>query len=203
MKLYYKAGACSLSPHIVLREAGLTFDLESVDLATKKTGSGGDYLGVNPKGYVPALLLDDGQLLTEGPAIVQYLADRVPEKRLAPAAGSMERYRLMEMLNFISSEIHKAFGALFNPRSPEEWKVVVKELLAKRITTIAQQLEGRDYILGKDFSVADAYLFTVLNWAGFVKLDLSPWPVVGSYLARVAARPAVQAALRAEGLIKG
>ena len=203
MKLYYKAGACSLSPHIVLREAGLNFELESVDLATKKTGSGGDYLSFNPKGYVPALLLDDGQLLTEGPAIVQYLADRAPEKQLAPAAGTMERYRLMEMLNFISTEMHKGFGALFNPKSPEEWKGVVKELLAKRIAVVAKQLEGRDYLMGAQFTVADAYLFTVLNWAGFVKVDLSPWPVIAAYMARVAARPAVQAALKAEGLIKG
>ena len=202
MKLYYKSGACSLSPHIVLREAGLSFDLESVDLATKKTDSGGDYLSFNPKGYVPALLLDDGQLLTEGPAIVQYIADLVPEKMLAPAAGSMERYRLMETLNFISSEMHKGFGALFNPKSPEEWKVVVKELLGKRIALIAEQLQGRDYLMGAAFSVADAYLFTVLNWAGFVKLDLSPWPVIATYMARVAARPAVQAALKAEGLLK-
>lgn len=203
MKLYYKAGACSLSPHIVLREAGLPFELESVDLATKKLSSGGDYLGLNPKGYVPALLLDDGSLLTEGPAIVQYLADRVPEKKLAPAAGSMERYRLMETLNFISTELHKSFGALFNAQAPEEWKTVVKGLLAKRLAVVAAQLAGRDYIMGKEFTVADAYLFTVLGWAAYVQLDLSPWPLLGVYLARVAARPAVQAAMRAEGLIKG
>lgn len=201
MKLYYKAGACSLSPHIVLREAGLPFELESVDLATKKTGSGGDYLGFNPKGYVPALLLDDGQLLTEGPVIVQYIADRVPEKNLAPPAGSMERYRLMEALNFIGTELHKGFSPLFNPKATEEWKSFARALLAKRIGLVAQQLEGRDYLLGANFSVADAYLFTVLGWAGYVKLDLSAWPVLKSYLARVAARPAVQAAMAAEGLL--
>lgn len=201
MKLYYKAGACSLSPHIVLCEAGLAFDLESVDLITKKTGSGGDYLGFNPKGYVPALLLDDGQLLTEGPAIVQYIADRVPEKRLAPAAGTMERYRLMEALNFIGTELHKGFSPLFNPKAPDEWKSMARDMLTKRIGVVAKQLEGRDYLLGAEFSVADAYLFTVLGWAGYVKLDLSAWPVLKSYLARIAARPAVQAAMAAEGLL--
>lgn len=201
MKLYYKAGACSLSPHIVLREAGLPFELESVDLGSKKTGSGGDYLERNPKGYVPALLLDDGQLLTEGPVIVQYIADRVPEKRLAPAAGTMERYRLMETLNFIATELHKGFSPLFNPKAPEEWKDMARALLAKRIGIAAQQLEGRDYLMGSSFSVADAYLFTVLGWARHVKVDLAPWPVLQAYLARVAARPAVQAAMAAEGLL--
>ena len=202
MKLFYKAGACSLSPHIVLREADLPFELESVDLGSKKTGSGGDFLNLNPKGYVPALLLDDGQILSEGPAIVQYIADLVPAKRLAPPAGSMARYRLMETLNFIATELHKGFGALFNPKAPEEWKAQVKELLGKRLAVAAAQLGGRDYLFGQDFSVADAYLFTVLSWAGYVKLDLSPWPVLKDYQARVAARPAVRAAMLAEGLIK-
>ncbi|OIQ80078.1 glutathione S-transferase GST-6.0 [mine drainage metagenome] len=202
MKLYHKPGACSLSPHIVLREAGLAFELERVDLASKKTGSGGDYFGVNPKGYVPALALDDGQLLTEGPAIVQYLADLVPEKRLAPPAGTMERVRLQEWLNFIATELHKGFSPLYNPRAPEEWKGVARELLAKRIALVAERLTGRDYLMGDAFTVADAYLFTVLNWAAFAKVDLSPWPVLGAYQARVAARPAVRAALLAEGLIK-
>ena len=202
MKLYHKAGACSLSPHIVLREAGLAFELERVDLASKKTGSGGDYFGVNPKGYVPALALDDGQLLTEGPAIVQYLADLVPGKRLAPPAGTMERVRLQEWLNFIATELHKGFSPLYNPRAPEEWKSVARELLAKRIALVAERLTGRDYLMGDAFTVADAYLFTVLNWAAFAKVDLSPWPVLGAYQARVAARPAVRAALLAEGLIK-
>ena len=202
MKLYHKAGACSLSPHIVLREAGLAFELERVDLASKKTGSGGDYFGVNPKGYVPALALDDGQLLTEGPAIVQYLADLVPEKRLAPPAGTMERVRLQDWLNFIATELHKGFSPLYNPRAPEEWKSVARELLAKRIALVAERLTGRDYLMGDAFTVADAYLFTVLNWAAFAKVDLSPWPVLGAYQARVAARPAVRAALLAEGLIK-
>lgn len=202
MKLYHKPGACSLSPHIVLREAGLAFELERVDLASKKTGSGGDYLGVNPKGYVPALALDDGQLLTEGPAIVQYLADLAPEKHLAPPAGTMARVRLQEWLNFIATELHKGFSPLYNPQAPEEWKAVARKLLAKRIALVAERLTGRDYLMGDDFTVADAYLFTVLNWAGFAQVDLSPWPVLGAYQARVAARPAVRAALQAEGLIK-
>lgn len=201
MKLYYKAGACSLSPHIVLREAGLAFELERVDLASKQTGSGDDYLGLNPKGYVPALLLDDGQLLTEGPAIVQYLADLVPEQRLAPPAGTLARVRLQEWLNFIATELHKGFSPLYNPLAPEEWKSVARKLLAKRIAVVAECLANRDFLLEDGYSVADAYLFTVLNWAAYAQVDLSPWPVLKTYQARVAARPAVQAALRAEGLM--
>ena len=200
MKLYYSPGACSLSPHIVLNEGGFSYDTERVDLASGKTETGADYRAVNPNGYVPALLLDDGQVLTEGPAIVQYLADRVPEKRLAPPAGTMERYRLMEWLNFISTELHKGFGALFNPQAPEEWKTAVKAQLAQRIGHVSQRLEGKTYIMGDDFTVADAYLFTVLGWGQYVGLDLSPWPMLAAYLGRVAARPAVQAALKAEGL---
>jgi glutathione S-transferase len=189
-----------LSPHIVLNEGGFTYDTERVDLASGKTETGADYRAVNPNGYVPALLLDDGQVLTEGPAIVQYLADRVPEKRLAPPAGTIERYRLMEWLNFISTELHKGFGALFNPQAPEEWKTAVKAQLAQRIGHVSQRLEGKTYIMGDDFTVADAYLFTVLGWSQYVGLDLSPWPMLAAYLGRVAARPAVQAALKAEGL---
>lgn len=202
MKLYYSPGACSLSPHIVLREAGLVFDLEKVSLVTKKTASGGDYNEDNPKGYVPALILDDGQLLTEGPAIVQYLADRVPEKQLAPAAGTMERYRLMEWLNYIATELHKGFSPLFHPKAPEEWKLLVKERLGQRIDFVAQRLEGRNYLMGETFTVADAYLFTVLGWARIVKLDLAPWPVLAGYQKRIAERPAVRAAMLVEGLIK-
>lgn len=202
MKLYYSPGACSLSPHIVLREAGLDFDLEQVSLATKKNASGGDYNEDNPKGYVPALILDDGQLLTEGPAIVQYLADRVPDKQLAPAAGTMERYRLVEWLNYISTELHKGFSPLFHPKAPDEWKQLVKERLGQRIDFVARRLEGKSYLMGETFTVADAYLFTVLGWARLVKLDLAPWPVLAAYRERVAARPAVKAAMIAEGLIK-
>jgi glutathione S-transferase len=203
MKLYFSPGACSLSPHIVLREAGLKFDTEKVSLADKKTEKGTDYTTINAKGYVPALQLDNGEVLTEGPAIVQYLADKAPEKKLAPPAGSMERYRLMEWLNFISTEVHKNFGPLFKPTTPEETKQAARDMLAKRLAFVAQKLEGSEYLMGNQFSVADAYLFTVLNWAGHVKLDLSPWPVLTAYHQRVAARPAVHAALVAEGLIKG
>ncbi|MHB1180403.1 MAG: glutathione transferase GstA [Sulfuricella sp.] len=201
MKLYYSPGACSLSPHIVLNEGGFTYDTERVDLATGTTETGADYKTINPNGYVPALLLDDGQMLTEGPAIVQYLADRVPEKRLAPPAGTMERYRLIEWLNFISTELHKGFGALFNPQTPEEWKTAVKAQLAQRIGHVSQRLEGKTYIMGDDFTVTDAYLFTVLGWGKYVGIELSPWPTLTAYLGRVAARPAVQAALKAEGLM--
>ena len=201
MKLYYSPGACSLSPHIVLREAGLDFEMERVDLKSKKTEHGNDYLEINPKGYVPAVRLDDGELLTEGPAIVQYLADRVPDRKLAPAAGTMERVRLQEWLNFISTELHKSHSPLFNPAAPEEWKTWMRDLIGRRLALVAKQLEGRDYLLG-DFSVADAYLFTVLSWGRFVNVDTSAWPVIGAYQARMAARPAVQAALKAEGLLK-
>jgi glutathione S-transferase len=203
MKLYFSPGACSLSPHIVLQEAGLKFDTEKVSLADKKTENGNDYLTINPKGYVPALQLDGGDVLTEGPAIVQYVADQVPEKKLVPAAGSIERYRLVEWLNFISTELHKSFSPLFKPNVPEETKQAARDLLAKRLTFVAGELKDSEYVMGNQFTVADAYLFTVLNWAGFVKLDLSPWPVLSAYQKRVAARPAVQAAMKAEGLIKG
>lgn len=202
MKLYFAPGACSLSPHIVLREAGLAFQLEKVDLASKVTAGGGDYRAVNPKGYVPALQMDDGQVLTEGPAIVQFVADRAPDKELAPAAGTMERYRLVEWLNFISTELHKTFSPLFKPATPDQTKQAAHETLAKRLDVVAQQLKKSDYLTGSRFSIADAYLFTVLNWAGFVKLDLSPWPEIREYQKRVAARPAVQAAMAAEGLAK-
>lgn len=201
MKLYYSPGACSLSPHIVLREVGLEFEMERVDLKSKKTEHGIDYLEINPKGYVPAVRLDDGELLTEGPAIVQYLADWVPERKLAPAAGTMERVRLQEWLNFISTELHKSHSPLFNPAAPEEWKTWMRDLIGRRLALVAKQLEGRDYLLG-DFSVADPYLFTVLSWGRFVNVDSSAWPVIGAYQARMAARPAVLAALKAEGLLK-
>ena len=202
MKLYYKPGACSLTAHIILCEAGLSADMEKVDLGTKKTESGADYSALNPKGYVPALALDDGHLLTEVSAIVQYLADRVPEQRLIPAAGTLERYRVLEWLSYISSELHKAFNPLFNPKAPEEWKVLVKEMLARRIDFIARHLEGKDYLMGANFTVADAYLFNVLNWARLVKVDLAPWPVIKAFSERVAARPAVRTAMLEEGLIK-
>lgn len=200
MKLFLKPGACSLSPHIVLEELGLPYETEVVDLARKTTASGQDFLAINPKGYVPALQLDGGELLTEGPAIVQYLADLAPEKRLAPANGSVARYQLQSWLTFIGTELHKSFSPFFNPKAPQEWKDIARANLERRLAYTARQLEGQDYLLGSDFSVADAYLFTVLGWAKFIQLDLGAWPVLVAYQARVAARPAVQAALKAEGL---
>ena len=202
MKLYYSTGACSLAPHIVLREAGFPFDLERVNLAGKKLASGGDYLEVNPKGYVPALKLDSGEILTEVAAILQYLADKAPEKQLAPAAGSMERYRLIEWLTFISTELHKSFSPLFKPNTPDETKQAARDLIAARLNIVENQLQGRDHLTGNQFSVADAYLFTVLNWARPMNIDLGQWPAVQAYMQRVAARPAVHDAMKAEGLIK-
>ncbi|GGJ04529.1 glutathione transferase GstA [Halopseudomonas pertucinogena] len=201
MKLYYSPGACSMAVHIVLIEGGFSFDKEQVDLATKKTADGTDYTSINPNGYVPALALNNGEVLTEAAVILAYLADQVPERKLAPAAGSMERYRLQEKLNFITTELHKGFGSLFNPAMPEEWREQVKQGLGKRLAYIAGQLENRQYLLGGEFSIADAYLFTILGWSKLVKVDLSPWPVLADYSARIAQRPAVQAAMKAEGLI--
>jgi glutathione S-transferase len=201
MKLYFSPGACSLSPHIVLHEAGLEFSTEKVDLKTKQTATGADYRAVNQKGAVPALQLKDGTVLTEGPAIVQYIADQAPQSQLAPAAGTLQRYQLMEWLNYISAEVHKSFGPLFNPAATDDMKAAARSVLAQRFTYLGRKLEGRDYLMGSQFSVADAYLFTVLSWAGYVQIDLGS-PVLQEYLARVGARPAVQQALRAEGLIQ-
>jgi len=202
MKLYFSPGACSLSPHIVLREAGIAADLEQVDLKTKKTKSGADFTAVNPKGQVPTLVLDDGQTLTEGPAIVQYLADQKPEAGLAPKNGTLERYRLQEWLNFLTSEVHKQFSPLFRPNTPEEYKTIAKENLGKRFDWLDKQLAGKQYLTGDTFTVADAYLFTVLRWSTRVNIDLGKWPNVKAYVERVAARPKVQEAMKAEGLIQ-
>lgn len=202
MKLYFSPGACSLSPHIVSRELGLDIELEKVNFSDKKTDKGQDFNAVNPKSYVPTLQLDNGEVLTEGPAIVQYLADQKPEKGLAPAAGSFERYRLQEWLNFISTELHKGFSPLFNSKMPDEGKAIARERLSTRFAYVDGRLKDQQFLLGDQFSVADAYLFTVLNWANYVKLDLSGWPSLVAYHQRVGARPAVQAALVAEGLIK-
>ncbi len=202
MKLYYSPGACSLSPHIVLSEAGLPVDLVKVDLKTKKMADGGDYMQVNGKGYVPVLELDDGQRLSEGPAIVQYLADQKPGSGLAPRSGTMERYRLQEWLNFISTEVHKQFSPLFNPGASEDWKQAARANLSRRFDWIGTRLQGRPYLMGEHFTVADAYLFTVLNWCGFTAIDLGRWPALKDYAARVGARPKVQEALKAEGLVK-
>jgi glutathione S-transferase len=202
MKLYYASGACSLSPHIVLLEAGLKATLVKVDTKTHKTEGGGDYYAVNPKGYVPLLELEDGDRLTEGPAIVQYIADRNPASKLAPAAGTMERYHLQEWLNFITAELHKQFSPLFQPTTPAEYKEMLKEKIGKRFDWVAEQLKGKDYLMGSTFTVADAYLFTMLTWTKHVGIDLARWPVLTAYRARVAARPKVREAMIAEGLIK-
>jgi glutathione S-transferase len=202
MKLYFSPGACSLSPHIALREAGLDFVAERVDLRQKVTESGADFRAVNPKGYVPALQLKDGTVLTEGPAIVQYIADQAPASKLAPAAGTIERYKLVEWLNYISSEVHKSFSPLFNPAATDDMKQAARTAIAHRLNYVAQALDGREFLMGSTFSVADAYLFTVLGWAGYVKLSLADWPALQAYIERVGARPAVQQAMRDEGLIK-
>jgi glutathione S-transferase len=197
-KLYYSPGACSLSPHIVLREAGLPFTPVMASTKTHQLADGTDYYTINPKGYVPLLELDNGQRLSEGPAIVQYIADQVPASKLAPANGTFERYRLQEWLNFITSELHKSYSPLFNPGINEEAKGVYKAKLADRYKWVDGQLEGKAYLMGDTFTVADAYLFTVTRWAAFVKVDLAGLKNIEAYMARVNARPAVQAALEAE-----
>jgi glutathione S-transferase len=202
MKLYYAPGACSLSPHIVLLEAALKATLVKVDTKTHKTEDGGDYYAVNPKGYVPLLELDDGDRLTEGPAIVQYIADRNPASKLAPAAGTMERYHLQEWLNFITAELHKQFSPLFQPTTPAEYRETLKDKIGKRFDWVAEQLKGKDYLMGTTFTVADAYLFTMLTWTKHVGIDLARWPALTAYRARVAARPKVREAMISEGLIK-
>ena len=201
MKLFYSPGACSLSPHIVLRETGVSFDLERVDFKSGKTAGGVDFKSINPKGYVPALLLDDGQLLTEGPAIVQYLADQFPEKKLAPTPGGLERARLQEWLTFIGTELHKSFSPLFRP-GPDETKAAATQRLNQWFEYLNGELATREYLLPSGFSVANVYLWVVLSWAPYVKLSLEKWAAVGAYQARIAARPTVLAALKAEGLIK-
>jgi glutathione S-transferase len=201
MKLFYAPGACSLSPHIVLNEAGLAFDKVKVDTKSKAM-EGGDYRAINPLGYVPALQLDDGTILTEGPAIVQWIADRVPEKKLAPASGTLERTKLQAWLNFISTELHKGFSPLFNAAMPDAAKQFFRERLATRFQHLDQHLADKDHLMGKDFSVADVYLFTVSNWAAHTGVDLSGFGNVLAYRKRVLARPAVKAAMQAEGLSK-
>jgi glutathione S-transferase len=202
MKLYYSPGACSLSPHIVLRETGLAFDLVLASTKTKKLADGTDYLLINPKGQVPLLELDNGERLTEGPAIVQYLADQVPASGLAPAPGSLARYRLMEWLNFITSELHKGFSPLFNPAMPEEAKAVFRARIADRLKWVDSQLAGKDHLLGGGFTVADAYLFTVTNWCAPTGIDIAGLSHLNALRDRVRARPTVQAAMQAEGLLK-
>jgi glutathione S-transferase len=200
MKLYYSPGACSLSPHIVLREAGLAFEPVAAPTKTHKLADGTDYYSINPLGYVPMLELDDGTRLREGPAIVQYIADQVPTKNLAPANGTLPRYRLQEWLTFIGTEIHKTFSPLFNPNMPEDGKKVFRDKLASRFQWLDGQLAGKQYLLGEHFSVADAYLYTVSRWTKPMAIDLSGFPNLQAYIERVAARPAVQEALKVEGL---
>ncbi len=202
MKLYYSNGACSLSPHIVLREAGLPFDLVRASTKTHKLDDGTDFHTINPQGSVPVLELDNGERLTEGPAIVQYIADQVPDKKLAPAWGTWERYRLMEWLNFITSELHKGFSPLFNPKMPDEAKTLARERLMAKFQHADNRLAGHDYTMGAAFSVADAYLFTVASWGKYVGVDLSGFANLQAFNARMMARPAVRAALEAEGLLK-
>jgi glutathione S-transferase len=202
MKLYYVPGACSLSPHIVLLELGLSATLEKVDFVTKKTSTGIDYFTINSKGAVPALELDDGRRLTEGPAIVQYLADLKPDSGLAPRAGTFERYQLMEILNYITSELHKGFSPLFNPHISDDWRAAALANLGKKFDWLTVFLKDKNFLMGNAFTVADAYLFTVLNWSGHVRIDLAKWPVLAAYQARIAPRPKVQQALREEGLLK-
>ena len=201
MKLYYSPGACSLSPHIALHESGLKFDAIAAPTKTHKLADGTDYYTINPLGYVPLLELDDGTRLTEGPAIVQYVADQVPAKKLAPAYGTPARYKMMSWLTFIGTELHKGFSPLFNPATPAEYKAVVTERLLGRLRWVDEQLEGKQYLLGDDFSVADGYLFVVTNWTKPLGIDISALKNLAAFRERMSARPGVQAAMRAEGLI--
>jgi len=202
MKLYYSSGACSLSPHIVLREAGLAFELVRASTKTHRLDDGTDFYSINPQGSVPVLELDNGERLTEGPAIVQYIADLVPERGLAPPNGRWERYRLQEWLNFVTSELHKGFSPLFNPRMPEEAKALARERLVQKFQHVESRLSGRDYTMGAQFSVADAYLFTVATWGKYVAVDLAGFPNLQGFMGRMMQRPAVRDALAAEGLLK-
>jgi glutathione S-transferase len=202
MQLYFAPGACSLASHITLREAGLPFDLKRTDTKTKKLEDGSDYFAVNSKGSVPALRLDDGQVLTEGPAILQYIADQKPDSRLAPRAGTLERYRVLEWLNFITSEIHKGFSPLFNPTLDAKVREYTTQNLEKKFDWLNKQLAGKQYLTGDTFTIADAYLFVVTNWSNFVGIDLGRWPALKAFQERVAARPKVREAMEAEGLFK-
>ncbi|WP_134494192.1 glutathione transferase GstA [Microvirga pakistanensis] len=202
MKLYYAPGACSLAPHIVAREAGLPVTLEKVDLSKHRTETGEDFRAINPKGYVPTITMKDGSLLTEAAAIIQYLADQQPGAGLAPAAGTTERYRLIEWLTFISSEIHKGFGPLWNPATPDSVKASTKDRLASRFAYLDGILAKQPFLMGETFTIADAYLFTVVNWTNIHKVDISSFEHLSAFQARVAARPKVREALAAEGLLK-
>lgn len=202
MQLYFSPGACSLAPHIILRETGIPFELKRVDTKTRKLVDGADYLAVNSKGAVPALRLDDGQVLSEGVVIMQYLADRKPESRLLPSAGTFDRYRVLEWLNYLTSEVHKSFSPLFNPNAGAEVKAYTQANLEKKLDWTNAQLGAKKFLTGDTFTIADAYLFTLINWTYFVGIDLGRWPALKEFHGRVAARPTVQEALSAEGLNK-
>lgn len=201
MKLYYSPGACSLAPHILLREIGAEFTLEKVDVGAKKTETGADFWAINSKGYVPALQLDDGDVLTEGVVMQQYIADQKPEAKLAPARGTKERRKLEELLVFLSTEVHKSFSPLFAATTPEDYKTIAKDKVGQRFDYLEKQLsDGRQFLTGGQFTIADAYFFTLSNWTKFTGIDLARWPNISAFAARVASRPAVQTALKAEGL---
>ena len=202
MKLYFSPGACSLSPHIVLREAGHNVELIQVDLREKKTKSGDDFTKINPKGQVPVLQTDDGDTLTEGPVIVQYVADNAPASKLMPPCGSKERYKVQEWLNFITTELHKSFSPIFRPTTPDAFKQIAKDTIASRFKWLNEHFASRQYLTGDAFTAADAYLYVMTRWAEILKMDLDQWPNLKAYAARVAARPKVQEALKAEGLLK-
>jgi glutathione S-transferase len=202
MKLFYSPGACSLSPHIVLREAGVAFALERVDLKAKRTETGADFTLINPKGQVPTLQLDSGEILTEGPVIVQYVSDLHPAAGLTGAAGSMARWRVLEWLNFITSELHKGFSPLFRPNTPDSYKDIARANLVAKFDGLEVQLAARNWLTGESFTAADAYLFTVMNWGRYTGIDIARWPNLAAYHARIAARPKVQEAMVAEGLLK-
>jgi glutathione S-transferase len=193
MKLYFTPGACSMAPHIVLHEAEIPFEAE-------KVAGGKDYLSINPKGYVPALKLDNGEVLTEVAVILQYLADQKPQSGLAPEMGTLARYRLMEWLNFVSSEIHKQYAPLFNPKITDEWRANQLDVLGRRFDYLTEKFNTKPYLMGDQFTLADAYLFTVLNWSSMLKVDLENWPKLKDYSARIAERPAVKETMKAEGL---
>ncbi|MGA7594186.1 MAG: glutathione transferase GstA [Gallionella sp.] len=202
MKLYYAPGACSLASHIALQESGMPFEIDKLNVHAKTTSAGENYLQINPKGYVPAIRLNDGSVLTEGAVILQYIADQKPESRLAPKAGSLERYRLQEWLNFIGTEIHKSYGPLFNKTITEDAKNSARNLLTRRLAYVESQLANKPYLMGDSFTVADAYLFVTLSWSDHAGFNLDQFPRIKEYAARIGARPAVQAAMRAEGLIQ-
>ncbi|MDV4169396.1 glutathione transferase GstA [Rhodovulum sp. FJ3] len=203
MKLFYKPGACSLASHIVLHEIGKAFEIEAVDTSEGKTAGGADFLAINPKGYVPALQMDDGGVLTEGPAILQFLSDTAPQAGLAPEAGNLSRAKVLEHLTYVASELHKSFGPLFRSASTDEQKDAARDLVGKKFDHIESLLsDGRDFLVDGAFSIADAHLFTISNWANFTGIDLANWPNLAAYVNRIAARPGTQAAMRAEGLIQ-